>query len=426
MAQQTSLINLPFNPAASYKLHIDLNSCFASVEQQANPLLRGKPLAVAAYASNWGCILAPSIEAKRWGIKTGMRVKDARVICPQLLVLSPDPWKYRIVHLRLNKLLSRYSDVVVPKSIDEFVVDFKFSPYKNKGLLAVGKQIKERIRKEIGDWLTVSIGIAPNRFLAKTGAGLHKPNGLDEINQFNYQEIFKQLKLTDLCGIADKNERRLNRLGIYNVWDFYQAPIWKLKAAFESVNGYYWYLRLRGFEIDDIDFGRKSFGNSFALPPELDTVESLIPVMLKLTEKMGARVRQGGYKAGGVHLSLSFRDGRHWGHGVTLGREIFDSRDIFQELVKVLSQCPVKKPVRVVAVTCFDLQPAGPTQLELFKNVAKQEDVVKAMDSVNQKWGSFVVSPAKMMSAKELVQDRIAFGNVKELEDFAKRYQVII
>jgi len=413
-------INLPFNPVSSTKLHIDLNSCFASVEQQANPLLRGKPVVVAAYATDWGCILAPSREAKLFGVKTGMRVKDARSLCSGMIVLSPDPWKYRVVHLRLQRVLSRYTDKLVPKSIDEFVLDFKHSPYLKRGMFEVAREIKQRILTEVGDWLTVSIGIGPNRFLAKTGAGLHKPDGLDEININNYLEIYGQLELEDLCGIAWANKRRLNKVGIYSVLDFYRAPVWKLKVAFESINGYYWYARLRGFEIDEVDFGRRSYGNSFALPPDRASFDQLLPVLQKLVEKMGSRVRGGGFKAGGVHLSLSFRDGSYWGRGFKLGRVIFDSREIYRELSKLLEQCPEQKSIRVVAVTCFDLSDSKNLQLELFKDVDRLERVVGAVDQVNKRWGQFVISPATMMAAADLVHDRISFGNVKELEEFTK------
>lgn len=402
-------------------MHIDLNSCFASVEQQANPHLRGRPVVVAAYATRWGCVLASSREARIFGIKTGWRVQDALKVCPQLVVLAPDPWKYRTVHLRLKKLLSRYSPKVVPKSIDEFVIDFKNTPSFKRGLVTVATEIKQQILDEIGDWLTVSIGIASNRFLAKTGAGLHKPDGLDEINIDNYQQIYQSLQLTDLCGIADHNQRRLKRVGINDVWQFYQAPVWKLKRAFQSINGYYWYARLRGFEVDDVDFGRRSFGNSFALPPGRDRIADLPPVIIKLVEKMGSRVRQAGYQAGGVHLALSFRDWTYWGQGLTLGREIFDSREIYHQILKILQLCPVAGPVRVVAVTCFDLSSKNQLQLELFNDTIKQSQVVSAIDQINDMWGSFVVAPATMMAARDLVHDRIAFGNVSELESLRRR-----
>src|SRR3990167_10988466 len=167
---------LGFNQKLSKIKHLDLNSFFATIEQQANPHLRGKPVAVAAYVTPSGCIIAPSIEAKRYGIKVGMRVKDGKLLYPGLIVLAPDPWKYRNVHLALRRIVSDYTDKFVPKSIDEFVLNLEGYPSYNKGMLEVAREIKARIKKEIGEWLTVSVGVASNRFLAKTAASLHKPD----------------------------------------------------------------------------------------------------------------------------------------------------------------------------------------------------------------------------------------------------------
>src|SRR5664279_4177041 len=114
---------MEFNGAPSYIMHIDLNSCFATIEQQANPFLRGKPIAVAAFATDKACILAASVEAKRLGIKTGMGVADGKLIYPKLVVLTPDPWKYRNIHLKLRSLISNYTNDFAPKSIDEFVLN---------------------------------------------------------------------------------------------------------------------------------------------------------------------------------------------------------------------------------------------------------------------------------------------------------------
>jgi len=150
---------MDFNPKPSTIMHLDLNSCFASIEQQANPLLRGKPIAVAAYTTPSGCILAPSIEAKKYGIKTGMRVKDGKLLYPDLIILPPDPWKYRHVHLQLRRLLENYTDRIVPKSIDEFVLDLEGYPAFTKGMMEIAREIKSRIKIEIGDWLTISVGI---------------------------------------------------------------------------------------------------------------------------------------------------------------------------------------------------------------------------------------------------------------------------
>jgi nucleotidyltransferase/DNA polymerase involved in DNA repair len=142
MAYPTNLAyrqaGLPFNSKPSTIMHLDLNSCFATIEQQANPLLRGRPIAVAAYTTQSGCILAPSIEAKKFGVKTGMRVREGKLLCPDLQILGPDPWKYRNIHVQLRDLISRYTANFVPKSIDEFVLNFEGYPsFKsgNRGLV---------------------------------------------------------------------------------------------------------------------------------------------------------------------------------------------------------------------------------------------------------------------------------------------------
>ncbi|MCX6792269.1 MAG: DNA polymerase IV, partial [Candidatus Gottesmanbacteria bacterium] len=180
-----------FNPAPATVMHIDLNSCFATIEQQANPLYRGLPLVVAAYTTDRGCILAASVEAKRLGIKTGMYVGDGKRLSPKLIVLPSDPPKYRFVNRKLLALLSEYSALVEVKSIDEMVMKMN----TELGILNTAKEIKKRIKNEIGDWLTVSIGIAPNRYLAKIASNLHKPDGLDVIDSNNIERTLGSLQL---------------------------------------------------------------------------------------------------------------------------------------------------------------------------------------------------------------------------------------
>lgn len=381
-------------------MHIDLNSCFASIEQQANPKLRGKPIAVAAYPTPSGCILAPSVEAKKLGIKVGMRVRDGKLLCPNLIVLSPDPWKYRNVHLGLKKLLQSYTNKVVPKSIDEFTLDVERYPAYSKGITNIAKEIKRRIKEEVGEWLTVSIGIAPNRFLAKTAANLHKPDGLEVISKDNFLGVYSRLQLTDLCGIKTRNAIRLNNMGIYTMLDFYYAPVWKLKAAFRSIIGYHWYLRLHGWETDNIQSARKSYGNSYALPKPFSTTSELAPLLRKLVEKTGTRLRKARFQARGVHVTIVYRDWSFWHKGVTLPNYIFDSRDIYTTVLQLFLQSPYRKPVRELAVSCFSLQQTEYTQMSLLSDSDKKERLVKAIDAINERWGDFTITPARMLGTK--------------------------
>lgn len=398
-----------FNSNDPRIMHIDFNSCFASIEQQANPFLRGKPTVVAAYATDRGCILAASREAKVLGIKTGMQVRDARDIYPKVVVLPSDPDKYREVHKQLKKLLLNYSDKVYLKSIDEFTIDFCDDPHKH------ALEIKRRIKDEIGEFLTVSMGISTNRYLAKVASNLKKPDGLEEITKDNYEQVFSKLKLTDLTGIKIQNARRLIINRIYSVTDFYNADIKKLIAAFGGIGGYYWYLRLHGYEVDDWEVIRKSFGNSYALPKPYYRFEDLIPIIQKLVDKTGSRLRAGGFLARGVHLGIAYRDHSYWHKGRMLPQAIFATGDIFEEINKLLMLAGENGPVRELAVTVFNLESANSLQLTIFSDVLGKLNLTKAIDTINNRYGMFTLTSAAQLTAKSLVPDRIAFGGVREI-----------
>lgn len=413
---------MEFNNEPSFNLHLDLNSCFASIEQQANPFLRGKPIVVAAFNSYKGCILAASIEAKKLGIKTGMWVGDAQKIYPKLKVLTPDPWKYRNVHLKLKKIISEYTNDFSPKSIDEFILNLQDYAAIKASPIAVAKELKVRIKREIGDWLTVSVGIAPNRYLAKIAAGLHKPDGLDEINKDNFMDIYKKLKLTDLTGIKNKNAARLNLMGIYSVSDFYQAPIWKLKAAFHSITGLYWHMRLSGYEIDNFASKRGTFGNSVSLGKNMWKIEDLSPILSRLTEKTCGRLRNAGFVAGGVHLALVYKDGSWWHKGRRLEGNRFDTRDIYRAVFRLLIEANPQNPVLNIMISCFNLSKSGKLQLGLFEDEIKKEKLTKSEELINGRWGDFTIGSARSFGGAKIVLDRIAFGGVKELEEITLRH----
>lgn len=463
-------MDLPLNPARPMVMHIDLNSCFATVEQQANPLLRGKPVVVAAYGTYWGAILSPSIEAKRAGIKMGMKVGEAKAICPEVVVLIPDPPKYRAVHQQFDTIFKSYSPDVVPKSIDEAVIDFssvqamyqqkrkrpvsiypeslpgysydffslafpdeaKQKMFSNRTsaslwqlehacqsqcftciLVEIAREIKERMRNEIGEWISCSIGIAPNRWWAKTGAGYYKPDGLTVITDRNVREIFSHLTLLDLCGINLRYEARLNRWGIRTPLQFLDASLKQLqKQVFQSIGGYYWYLRLRGYEIDKVEFGTKTYGQQYALTSgQAASEERLLGILMKLCEKMGRRLRKAGKMARGVCLALSYRDKTYWQHGQTFPEELYTTFDFFIRAREIFYQQPEKKGVTKILVNCFRLSEARYFQDTLFDTKkVKQRKVSDALDGLHDRYGEYVVTSGLLLHAQGTVLDRIAFG----------------
>lgn len=393
-------------------MHIDLNSCFASVEQQANPLLRDKPIAVVHTDAPYGCILAPSVEAKLWGIKTGMNLKEGKDLCPWLIARVADPDKYREVHAKFAKLLDDYSDHIIPKSIDEFVLTLpgdsrQHAPKGSDPIGTIVTQIKSRIKSEIGDYLRVSIGVSTNQVLAKLASGLHKPDGFDIIDHINFMDIYDHIPLQELCGINVRNEARLHRVGIFTVRQFYKANIQTLKSAFESILGRYWYTRLRGYEVDDVEFSRRSFGQSYVLPHPMD-LNDWRPILAKLVAKAARRLRKYDCSATAVHLYLRFGDGTSWHAGHQLHHSIFTDHELLDAALSLQSY-DSSKNVKKIAVTFFGLEKDN-GQLSCLRDLVKEKSLATKQDEINDKWGEYTLSYGSFLGSTGHVRDAIAFG----------------
>lgn len=403
---------MQFNKNTPTIAHLDVNSCFATCEQQANPFLRHKPVAVCAYTTPSGCVLAASYEAKGVGVKTGMRLSEAKLYCPDLLALVSDPPKYRFVHKKLKKLISLYAPEVVAKSIDEFVFDLSSYCQANKtSALEAVSEIKGEIKRTVGEYITVSVGISTNRYLAKLGASLKKPDGLTIIDHSNYQEIFSNLKLTDLPGIKLGNSVRLKNFGINTVLDFSQRDSLSLRFAMKSILGHYWFLRLHGFEIDNIETTRKSFGNSYSLPKPSSEDGYLIPILLKLVQKASERTRKAGKVPSAVGLYLRLR-GASWHRYVSLRSPLYSVHEYQMCFLKLFEKRPKNQKVRLIAITLTKLRPLS-TPLFLFPKDNNGTKITQALDKINRRYGPYTLTSARVKTANGHVHDRISFGNVE-------------
>ncbi|HOR23105.1 MAG TPA: hypothetical protein PLF57_00235 [Candidatus Saccharibacteria bacterium] len=406
--------DLPLNTARPLIMHIDLNSCFAIIEQQANPLYRHRPVAIAAYNSPSGAIIASSYEAKALGIKLGINVRDAKLIYPGVIILTPDPPKYREAHKRFKKILLRFTNNVRPKSIDEFEIDFSGSQVLRNGrkLEDIGLDIKQLIKQEIGDYITVNVGIGTNRFWAKTAAGLHKPDGLDVMDAGNARDIYDTLKLTDLTGINVRYEARLNALGVHTPLQFLdKTSIFLRRQVFKSKIGFDWYCRLRGWEADNVVWGRKSFGHTYALGQKTTDKQVLSRLLMKLCEKTGRRLRSSNYIAGGIYLSVLFENQTYWAKGRKTHSPIYATQDIYLHAQQLLNQIIIPAKVTNLAVSVYNLVPACPWQASLFEGTRlDNRSLADTCDEINDKFGEFVITPAIMMGMDNLILDRVAFG----------------
>lgn len=420
-------------------MHIDLNSCFAIIEQQANRLLRGKPVGVSAYDTPRGFVLAASYEAKRKGVKLGVNVAEAKVLCPGIVILTPDPNKYRTAHRRFKELMLEYTSDVAAKSIDEFVLDLHGSPILRSGktMEEIGLEIKGEVRKRLGEWVTVNIGIGPNRFLAKYAAGFDKPDGMTRIDHRNLKQRYENMDLVDLPGINTRYKRRLQMYGIMTPLDFLAADQRLLqKVVFQSIHGRHWYLRLRGYEVDHYETKRTQIGHQYALSHKTANKDELARLAMKMCEKIGRRLRKAGLTAGGIHLYLSFLNYQEvkdrgngflggenlashnaWHHGTRLGYRLYSTESVYRATKQLLAQAELYGKVRGMSITTFDLQPVDPEQLSLLvdnRNFAAERNISDAIDDINDRYGEFVITPGTMMDMSGTILDRIAFGSVRD------------
>lgn len=217
-------------------LHLDFDSFFASVEQQDNPQFRNKPLGVTAHNGRTA-IIAASREAKKMGIKSPCRVYDAQKLCPNLLLSTSHFTRYWEVSKIFIKICNDFSPYIEVFSLDELFMDITYSAHLFGGTEGVIEKIKNRIKKEIGEYVTVSVGISHNRLLAKLASGWKKPDGVFEIKKDDVDAVYAEAKLTDICGIGFRLERRLAAMGIYTLLKLAQTPLQYLIAEFGNVCG---------------------------------------------------------------------------------------------------------------------------------------------------------------------------------------------
>ena len=412
-----------YNTAEPTIMHIDLNSCFATVEQQARPMLRGRPVAIVNRRTEHTMIVTCSYEAKAMGVKLGMRLKDAKKLCPDLIGLESDPPKYKYVYHQLLRIMNDYSAHVRMKSIDEGIIDFSEAPQDllSRGLESIGYEIKQRLWDEIGCAMNCNVGIATNRFLAKTAASLHKPNGLDVITHSNIRAIFSELDLEDLTGIAQHNRARLESVGILTPLEFLDTPEDVLRTiVFKSVNGTYWHKRLHGWEADKRDFPIRTAGRQYVLESYKMPRMEVLRRLHHLCEETGAKIRSQGLVARGVSVhARSYSDqGRGWGGSYWHSRHMsstpfFSNKTIFEIAKKLFESAPVF--VKEIGVSCYELSERDNNdQLSLFADdIAHERMVTDTLDDINARFGPRTIVSADTLNTTKFLHAKIPFGSTR-------------
>lgn len=395
-------------------VHIDFDSFFASVEQQYNPLLRNKPIGVTA-TNGRTCIIASSREAKRYGIKTGSRSFDAYQLCPMLKLVPADFTKYFEVSKKFLSICKDYSPYVELFSIDELFMDITTTSHLFGGKEEIIKRIKQRVREEIGECITVSIGISHNKLLAKLASGLKKPNGVAEVTKANLDTIYEQAELTDVCGIGERLKRRLHMRGIYTLLQLRDTQLELLIQEFGNVAGRI--LKNIGLGIDAnpvIPYTTlpvvKSVGRNYCLPKNEYNKRIVFQNMYELAEEVGIKLRRLGKKA--KTIGVSFR-GNIDIHGQKTYSTYMDTgRDIFDVCLSFIPREIVANStlyIRQISIWASNLEEKMYVPLLLFDN-GKQEHLQKIIDSLNERFGDHTIRNGFLLYADKLTTVPNGYG----------------
>lgn len=371
-------------------MHIDMNSFFASVEQQANPFLRGKPVGITGKRTERSIVAAASIEAKRHGVKTAMPIHKAQRLCPDLILVPGDSKKYRDISDRFNAIFKRYTSLVEPFSIDESTLDVTDCAQDYLGAIAIAQAIKQELKTECGKHITASIGIAPNKLIAKLASESQKPDGLVSVPPERVHAFLDQSPLQAICGIGRNMKKHLDALGINSVQQLREYPKEALVSQFKSY-GTWLHNAVTGKTTNHVSITEspaKSIGHAYTLSRDTVNPQVVRRYLLGLSDRVAFRLRKQGMQAQTIFVRLRFGDFTSAGKQYRFAEPIIDGLAIF----KLAWQLTQKlwhgdQPIRLIGVTVSNLS-AEHTQSSLFIHNQKMRTVLKSLDRLSERYGS--------------------------------------
>jgi len=384
-------------------LHVDMDAFFASVEVVCNPKLKGKPVVVCGDTESRSVVASASYEARRYGVKAGMPVAIARFQCPHGIFIAGDPEKYVYIHIRLNSICREFSPIVEPYSIDESFLDITEVKERFGGAVELARSLKARIRQELN--LSCSVGIAPNKLLAKTASDLQKPDGLTVLDLEDLPTRFHPLPVEKLFGVGEKTAERLRSLGVVTIGDLARLPVWTLRQVF-GVVGEWLHSAACGEDASPViaegnEPPAKSVGNNYTLHTDSSDPEVLETVLLALCSKVGRRLRKAATAGRTVTLVIRFSDFSLVSRSRTLDQYINHDGEIFEVARSILLQTKWKSAIRLLGVSVSNLTSVSiPFQPPLFDRGRwfKYRRLTETADRLRDRYGERVVVWARMSS----------------------------
>jgi DNA polymerase-4 len=419
-------------------LHIDLNSFFASVEQHLHPEYRGKPTAVVPTMADTTCCIAASYEAKALGITTGTQVGKAKEICPDIILVAGSHTEYAKYSKAISEAVHRVCPVAHNPSIDEMACQLIGREREPPNARQISLAIKQAIKDDVGETLRCSIGMAPNRYLAKIASDMQKPDGLIGLLPSQLPRAIAHLELRDLPGVGARMETRLNAKGIRTMPELLALDRNGMHKLFDSVWGDRMYHWLRGHATGDDGAPvpadvQKSLGHSHVLAPEHRSPAGSWAVAHKLLHKAAMRLRMEKFYTGSLAVTVKYALTREQSTSFTNTKQHFsgiknigwgmearfrpaqDTLSLLEALQGCWKQAPngpeYQRPF-FVGVTLRDLIPEDEMQVGLFEEPGHRNELSATMDKLNLKYGHTTLHFAGMLPARDSAPTRIAFTQI--------------
>lgn len=400
-------------------LFVDMNSYFASVEQQLSPDLRGRPIAVAPITGDSGCCIACSYEAKAFGVRTGVRVAEAKQLCPDVTIVPSRPRTYVRMHHRILDAARRVAPIHSVHSIDEFSIELMRN--ESPRALDLAREIKDSIRAYAGSSLRCSIGIAPNKFLAKTATEIEKPDGLVALDVDDLPGRLRELEIDDIPGIGKRMGHRLRVANVLTMEDLYERSEREMHKLWGSVLGSRMYHELRGANLNEIPMRTRTLGHEHVLEPENRTDAGSRAILMRLATKASARLRHTGYLASAIDIHVrctggSFANwGSSWHGGAKFDSPRADTVSVLRAVRELWHRRPPGEP-KLVGVTLGGLIEEGKVQPSLFDPpLGERERLWRTVDQINEKLGTNTVYPGVIHGLHDKSLGGIAFHVVPDL-----------
>jgi len=380
-------------------LHIDMDAFFTSVEQLGNPELRGKCLIVGGL-SNRGVVAAASYEARKYGIRSAMPTFQAKQKCPDIVIVPPNRRRYSEISRKIMAILNDFSPIVEQVSIDEAYVDITGCEKVHGSPEQTAVKIKTRIKEGVD--LTCSIGIAPNKFLAKIASDIEKPDGLTIIAPDKTTAFIASLPIRKVPGVGKVTHGQLNQIGIKTLGDVRKYSKTMLMDRL-GIFGNRLIELSRGIDASPVIpyTPAKSVSSEETLSADTTDRDILEKLILKQSEAVGRQLRKSEAKARKVILKIKHSDFKQCTRSITLSKATQSSEVIYKKAKKLLDAYTIKKRIRLIGVGASGFIPCNtPEQMSLFESHGKQnanwEKIDKAVDDISRKFGKGIIQRAKL------------------------------